>query len=453
MKKQLLFSFTLIALISVVSVVLVFRSQTNIEVRDFVVRSSAMGTQNLVSLLQEYYRQANSWNGVEQIFESPIRVRSQGMGALMGRNTSWMHWRLADATGSIVHDTNQRASKAKINAAERKAAIPIDVDGQTVGYLIAEISLDFEQRSMRPFMERINRAAIIAALIAVSLSLVIALGLSYGLLRPVRALTKAAGNLAQGDLSQRVPVQGTDELANLSQTFNQMAESLQRAEESRRAMTADIAHELRTPLAVQRAQLEALLDGVYDLNAENLQAIVAQNTLLTRLVEDLRTVTLADSGDLHLERIPTDLCTLVTRSIEQFTPQAKARSIEIQSTLTSDCPRLDLDPGRIEQILGNLFSNALRHTPQEGIIHVQLFCTSQQINVSIHDSGTGIPEEALPHIFDRLYRADKARSRQAGGSGLGLTIARKLARAHNGDLTAANHPQGGAIFTLTLPLS
>jgi signal transduction histidine kinase len=237
-------------------------------------------------------------------------------------------------------------------------------------------------------------------------------------------------------------------------------------------MTADIAHELRTPLAVQRAHLEALQDGVYPLNPANLAPILEQTHLLSRLVEDLRTLALADAGQLRLDRVPTDLPALARRVIERFQPQAAAQGIAIQldSAPGFPSPVLSLDPARIEQVLANLLTNALRHTPEGGRIAVSVYGSPERrpaamrpateepvsapgVQVSVRDSGPGIPEEALPRVFERFYRADRARSREEGGTGLGLAIARQIAQAHGGSLTAANHPEGGAFFTLTLPFS
>ena len=308
-------------------------------------------------------------------------------------------------------------------------------------------------------ISRLTRAAITAGLIAAGLSLLLALLLSYTLMRPVRELTQAAHRLGEHDLSQRVRVSGKDELAELALSFNSMADSLQQAEDSRRALTADIAHELRTPLAVQRANLEALQDGVYPLTPENLAPVLEQNLLLTRLVDDLRTLALADAGQLTLERTPTDLPALVHRIVERFQSQAAARSINLQFINSSTGPKtqtLNLDPQRIEQILANLLSNALRYTPDAGQISVHLMPVTAApvgVQITVHDSGSGIPTEALPQVFERFYRADRSRSRAEGGSGLGLAIARQLAEAQGGSLTAANHPQGGAVFTLTLPMT
>jgi signal transduction histidine kinase len=204
-------------------------------------------------------------------------------------------------------------------------------------------------------------------------------------------------------------------------------------------------------LAIQRAHVEALQDGVYPVTDENLLPVLEQNILLTRLVEDLRTLAQADSGQLQLDKTPTDFLSLVERILDRFRPQADDRQIEMQFSPQGECQPLDLDPGRMEQILGNLISNAMRYTPVGGWIKIILECSPEQVSLSIQDSGPGIPDESLPHIFERFYRADQGRSRIKGGTGLGLAIARQLTEAHGGNLTAANHPDGGAIIRLTLP--
>ncbi|HNB54449.1 MAG TPA: ATP-binding protein, partial [Anaerolineales bacterium] len=283
------------------------------------------------------------------------------------------------------------------------------------------------------------------------LAIILALILGYVLLRPVRTLTQASAALGEGDLDQRVPVEGDDEIANLGRTFNLMAESLQQAQVRRKAMTADIAHELRTPLSVQRANLEAIQDGIYPLTPDSIQPVYEQTLLLERLVDDLRTLALADAGELELVKTETDVPGLVQRVVEQFQPNAKSRHQTIHSSLPTSCNIVDADPGRIEQILGNLITNAIRHTPEDGQITVEVQCHPDQVQIDVRDTGPGIPEESLPYIFERFYRGDRSRSRMEGGTGLGLAIARRLAEAHGGRLEAGNHPAGGAMFTLTLP--
>jgi len=360
---------------------------------------------------------------------------------------------VADTAGNVLADTRPAGNITRLTSAELESSIPLTVGGKTVGYLYALGGMGVNAYYGQQVLSRLNRGVLIAGLVAAGLGLVLAFGLAYTMLRPIRELTVAARKLAEGDLTQRVPIHGKDELATLGTTFNSMADSLQQAEESRRIMTADIAHELRTPLAVQRANLEALQDGVYPLTVENLNPVVEQNHLLTHLVEDLRTLALADAGQIILERIPTDLTSLAMRIVEHFQPQAASQQVSLGILPPgTPIPLIPLDPIRVEQMLTNLLSNALRYTPPAGRIDIAITATPKVARLTVHDSGPGIPQDSLPFIFERFYRADKSRSRAEGGSGLGLAIARNLARAHGGDLTATNHASGGALFTLTLPL-
>jgi two-component system sensor histidine kinase BaeS len=457
MRLRLLLSFVLVVLVSVTGVVWLARQNSAGAVRAFMYRGGMSGSAGLVTALEDYYRQNGTWLGVESLLDSPGRHGQGGGYGMMGGMMN-QRLRVADAQGNVIVDTGSAAggTASHLSASERDNALPLQVDGRTVGYLVAEGGMPFNQSDETFLLNRLSQAALTAGLVAAGLSLLLALFLAYRLMRPVREMTQAAHRLGQGDLSQRVRASGNDELAVLGQTFNHMADSLQQAEESRRSMTADIAHELRNPLAVQRASLEALQDGVYPLTPENLGPILEQNLLLTRLVDDLRTLALADAGQLQLERTATDLLALAERVVERFRPQALARSVELIME-TGQAPgggyTMSVDPQRIEQVLGNLLSNALRYTPDHGQIVVRVEECSQPkgLRFSVRDSGAGIPAEALPHIFERFYRADHARSRSDGGSGLGLTIARQIVEAHRGTLTAANHPQGGAIFSVTLP--
>ena len=456
MRLRLILSFALIVLVSVGSVALLLGRGAASEVRAFMFRGGMVGVDDLVISLEKYYQENRSWEGVENLVVLPAHMQRIGHGARrIAPGMIDQRLRLADPTGEVLVDTSSPGNSEHLTQAELAYAIPLNVNRETVGYLLPEGGLFFSQAQESDLLVRLNRAALIAGLIAGGLSLLLALLLAYQLLRPVRALTNAAGSLACGELSQRVQVSGNDELAKLGQAFNHMAASLEEVETSRRAMTADIAHELRTPLSVQRAQLEALQDGIYPLNPENLSPILEQNQLLTRLVDDLRTLALADAGQIKLEFIPTDFHNLVKRTMESFLPQAATRGIEIHLSAPDhreSLASIEIDPQRVEQILSNLLTNALRYTPDGGSIDLKIDLDSTYLNLAVHDNGPGIPSKALPLVFERFYRADQSRSREEGGSGLGLSIAHKLAQAHEGSLTAANHPQGGAIFTLRLPM-
>ncbi len=437
----------MIVLISVSLVAVIARRGAVNEVRSFMFRGGMVGLSDLATSLESYYLTNGSWKGVQSIFISP-HGGPTGMGGMMNQRLL-----LANTSGIVVADTQDVGIGKTLTPAEMAASIPLEVRGSKVGYLFSVGGIGITAGNEQFILGRLNRGVLVAGLVAVFLGLILALGLAYTLIRPVRALTFAAQKLAEGDLSQRVDVRGEDELATLGHTFNQMADTLQQTEEARRAMTADIAHELRTPLAVQRANLEALQDGIYPLSTENLVPVIEQNHLLTRLVEDLRTLAMADAGQIELERTLTNLTGLVGSVVERFQPQAVAQQVKLSITPpTTPLPEVELDPIRLEQILTNLLSNAMRYTPVGGLVELAFSTTPSTFVLNMHDSGPGIPPEALPYIFGRFYRVDKSRTRAEGGSGLGLAIARQLARAHGGDLIVANHPSGGAVFTLILPL-
>jgi signal transduction histidine kinase len=218
-------------------------------------------------------------------------------------------------------------------------------------------------------------------------------------------------------------------------------------------MTTDIAHELRTPLAVQRAQLEAMLDGVYPMETGNLEKILDQNALLTRLVQDLRTLTLADANELQLEITSVQVNDLVDRLTARFQPQAERKEILLSAVQMQSPLTVQADPQRLEQILSNLVDNALRHTPLGGRVEIIVSSENGKTILQVHDTGPGIPEESLPFVFERFYRVDRGRARETGGSGLGLAIARRLAEAQGASLTVANYAGGGAVFSLVFNLS
>lgn len=453
MRSRLLASFAIVLLVSIASVVMIARQTTAREVQAFMFRGSMIELDSLASDLEAYYESAGNWQGVESLLP---HGQSQGSG--MGRQGAGMmnqRIRLADQGGQVLVDTSTSQPNTVLSAAERQSAVSLQVKGARIGYLLVESGTGMSANASGFLLARLNRAALISALIGGGIALLLALVLAERLARPMRELTQAARQMSKGDLSQRVPIEGKDELAGLGQAFNQMAGSLQQANQNRQAMTADIAHELRTPLSVQRAHLEAIQDGIYPTSPESLQPVLEQNLLLTRLVEDLRTLALADAGQLRLEVVPVEFLGLLDRIVERFQPQAKANGIDLSLIVSPALqvvgPILQVDPIRIEQILGNLFSNALRYLSQSGSIVVNVEPRGKTLAIQVRDSGPGIPPEALAHIFERFYRADTSRSRLEGGSGLGLAIARQLAEAHGGTLTAANALPNGAIFTLTLP--
>jgi signal transduction histidine kinase len=265
---------------------------------------------------------------------------------------------------------------------------------------------------------------------------------------PVGDLIEASGRVEAGDFSTRVPESGPREVRALTRAFNAMSARLEETEQQRRSALADASHELRTPLTVIQGNLEALLDGVYRADAEHLQPILEETRVLERLIDDLRTLTLAEAGSLVLHREPTDLGALLNEVAAAFRSQAEQAGIVLTVNVADDVPTLDIDPARIREVVSNLLTNALRHTPRDGRVELSAQLAGEQVEVTVRDSGSGIPPDQLDRIFDRFYR-----SPDSPGSGLGLPIARSLVEAHGGVLTAGSGPAEGTTMRFTLPSS
>jgi len=289
-------------------------------------------------------------------------------------------------------------------------------------------------------------------ILACVVAIVLGLLLTWQLTGPLRKLTVAAEGIAGGDLSQRVDIRSKDELGQLGSAFNNMAESLGRAEKLRRNMVADIAHELRTPLTVMRGHLEAILDGVFQPTEKNIASIHKETVLLSRLVNDLQELALAEAGQLRIEREPTDLGPLVERTVSSVSPRGEKDDVRIVTDLPADLPLVNVDSQRIEQVLFNLLDNALRYTPAGGTITVKARRMDEVVQVDVMDQGPGLGPDELALIFERFHRSDKARSRSTGGAGLGLAIVRQLVEAHGGEVWAESEASEGTTFSFTVPV-
>ena len=456
LRFRFLLSFALVIAVLLLGISLFMRSNAQSEVHAYLFRGGLVGIEDLVTDLETYYQEHGTLEGAEILLENQnVQIPvGQGLGRQgQGNNPTGGSRGLsvAQTNGEIVLGAGV-IEKLTLSTDELENAIRLVNNKQTVGYLYSQTGFYMPDKSLEEeILTRLDVALRNAALISGSLAFILSLLLAYFLSRPPRQLTAAAVNMAQGDLSQRVATKGPQEITSLGKAFNHMAASLEQAESTRKAMTADIAHELRTPLAVQRANLEAFQDGIYELTPEGLTPLLEQNRLLTRLVEDLRTLALAEAGQLVLQCTTSDLGALCVGLANRFQAQADQQNTAIRNNIQTNCAPIMIDQLRIEQILTNLFQNALRYTSTGGTIELCMFCEDNFQSISVHDSGPGIPKDALPHLFERFYRTDIARSREQGGTGLGLAIARQLAEAHGGSLTAENHLEGGAIFTLRLP--
>jgi signal transduction histidine kinase len=449
MAWKLFLSFTLV-LITALGVLAVFISKTaEREVRGYLLRSGITDTSHLVASLSEHYQEFGSWEQVEDLL-GPSGTRGGGNRGEGTRQGQAGNVTLADASGDVIYGHEGKT----FSDDERAASIPIELAGETVGFL--QLAPVGESPEEIEFLDRFRQGVWISAIVAGIIALVVGGILLSSLLRPIKELTRAAGALAGGDLSQRVYAQSNDEIGDLAIAFNQMAENLDHAESLRREMTADIAHELRTPLAVMQARVEAILDGVHPATHENLQPVLDQTLLLNRLVDDLRTISLAESGQLTIQPSQVELNSLVRQAADLFREEAASAGVVLIVRIEDGAPFVAMvDSDRMEQVLGNIISNAIRYSPQEGEVEISLFRNDDKdlAVIEIGDRGEGIPEEALPHLFERFYRAPSDSRTQKSSTGLGLAIARKLVEAHKGEITAANRPGGGALFTIKIPLN
>jgi signal transduction histidine kinase len=275
----------------------------------------------------------------------------------------------------------------------------------------------------------------------------VAAGTMRRLTRPMDTLIDAAGRIESGDYSAQVPERGSSDLRSVARAFNSMSSRLKANDEQRRSFLADITHELRTPLTVIRGQVEAIGDGMYPADPAHLAPILDATQALDRLVEDLRTLVLTDAGSLVLNKEPTDLAALLAEIVESFKPQTDAAHLTQESDLAADLAQVDVDPARIRSVIGNLLSNAIRHTPPDGSIKVALSRSGDQAVVTVADTGEGIAPELLPHVFERFVKGA-----ESNGSGLGLAIAHDIAEAHGGTLEVESEAGSGTRLKLSLPL-
>ena len=346
--------------------------------------------------------------------------------------------------------------EAELSKANAELIFVIKGDGRTRSIPASDdfkkgLVFSLQQRDVLPIW--LINGLLIGAFASISLVLFTAYRAAKRIAQPIEAVSRAAMQMGRGDLSARAPIDATlnrssFETLTLAQNFNAMAEALERAQQQRRDMTADIAHELRTPLGVMKSRLEALEDGVIPFDVPEVQKLQQHTRLLIRLVEDLRLLSLADSGQLEIHPRVFDLATNARIAVGGFEARASAANIR----LNLQAPERLLftgDPDRITQVISNLISNALQHTPAGGEITVKLE-QSDQIKLEVQDSGPGIPEDQLERIFDRFHRIDASRSRASGGTGLGLAIVRTIIELHAGSIQVGNRVSGGAIFSVTL---
>ena len=407
----------------------------------------------ICGLLAEYRIRTGTWSGVEKLLATQYTVLINNQ--MIVRHTSLIGgcFSLADEDGRVIVCKGEDRVGTTLSAKEIAAGIPIMDDEQhRIGTLFLAVEDPLLGPEEEAFLASAKRSALLGGGIASGVALLLAIFLISQVLSPLRLLTRATERIAHGDLSQRVMLKARDEFGRLGESFNRMIENLKRSETIRQTMTADIAHELRTPVTIIQGNLEAILDGIYTPDAKTIAPIYEETLHLGHLIDDLRDLALAEAGELRLDKEPTDLAALVSQVVETVNSSLEGGP-QLSSISARGLPAVALDPKRIRQVLANLLSNAVRFTPEEGEIHVEVVRGDEGVEVRVTDTGPGIPPEDLPHLFERFYRGDRARTRASGGSGLGLAIAKQWVEAHGGMIRVENVEEGGARFTIRLPIS
>ena len=453
---RLVAAFLVVVLVAIGAIALVVQNTTEHSFRAYLNRQDEQFfTPDLLDELQQYYATNQTWIGADHLLPGPSGrsggSAGQGHGANAGRGRGAAVL-LADASGIVVLATDADQIGTPLDADASERATRLVVDDKLVGLLVqvtpGEQALGVTEER---FLTETTRGLVGAAVGATLLAVIIAGLLAWQLTHPLRELTQATHHLAEGQLGHQVTARGATEITELGHAFNRMSADLAKGEMLRQRMAANIAHELRTPVSVLRGHLEAMLDGVFPLDAAHLAVAYDRTIYLARLVDDLRLLTRAEAGQLPLDRYAISAADLARRAVESFAPLAADASVTLTSDWPGDLPQVEVDVDRIQQVLGNLLANALRHTPEEGTITVQVRHTGDRVRYTVINTGSGLTPEEASRVFDPFWRAEEARERDRGGSGLGLSIARQVLLLHSGRIWAES-AENLARFIFELPV-
>jgi len=440
LKFRLIIAFISVILVTVGSISVFFHQRTLIEIRRFEEHREQVLTGRMVFELSRYCHQQGGWEGIQPFVEQ--------VGSLYDRRII-----LTGVSGTVVADSEGELLGEQYQPDSPGSAISSPWTKDTLGMLYISPSSSADPTSLMRLSAPIMQYVLWGCLIAGGIALAIAFFLSRRISEPVKTLTLTARRLGEGDLSQRVSVKDKGEVGELARAFNSMAGDLERDKQLQQDMVADVAHELRTPLSNLRGYLEAVRDGVIEPDADTIRSLNEEATLLSRLVDDLQELSLAEAGELKLTRHAENVAGLVKKTVAGVRAKAAAKGVSLSTSLSDGLPQVDIDSHRISQVLRNLLENAVTHTNKGDRITVSAGQQGDWVEVTVTDTGEGIPAEELPNVFERFYRVDKSRTRATGGSGLGLTITKRLVEAHGGKIEVHSEPGKGSRFAFTIPVA
>jgi signal transduction histidine kinase len=452
---KLTLAFLLVSLLGIALVAAIIWGFTYIQFNRFL---TASGLNEYTATVTSYYAAHGSWEGVtDALLEEGLLPTPPSATLQPGRLidppdlASPPHpFVLVDQNGRVITATGPFHAGDQLSIAQFQENVAIKGNNQVVGYVLVTGGPNHLNPIEERYINQTKLAMVYATLGAVLIAVLLGFFLARTITRPIKELTAATGAMARGQLDQKVAVRSRDELGELTSTFNTMSADLEQARCQRQQMTADIAHDLRTPLSVITGYLEGMKDGVLKPTPARFEAMYAEALYLQRLVEDLRTLSLADAGKLSLNCQPVQPGQVIERLGAAFQHQVEQKQLVLRQSVENGLPLIQVDPERMQQVLGNLVSNALRYTPTGGEIALSARREANTILLEVEDTGAGIPAQALGHVFDRFYRGDD--SRQEGGSGLGLAIAKSMVELQGGAINAFSAGPGtGSRFTIQFP--
>lgn len=442
---KLVLAFITVSMISTLLVVIFTRWRSGEEFRSFIIDQNRP---SIVVAFSNYYQQHGSWEGLSnakltpqqpsepqpQFDKRPFTVVDNTTDQVVLAGTGYQ-------TGMVIPPSNITNG------------IPIQADNKIVGILLINRPVYRIGSPGSTFLDRFNLQILLGGLTGLGLALLLAIILSRTLTRPILELTSATRVVSEGNLAQQVPVRSRDELGQLATSFNHMSADLVRSLNLRRQMTADIAHELRTPISIILGHAEAVHDGVLPASADTFEIIREEAERLEHLVDDLRTLSMADAGELKLVVRPYPPQKLLHDVQKTYNHQAKQKKITLSTKTAFDLPEIEMDPQRMKEVLSNILDNALRYTPENGHITLSAELLGDSIEMRVKDSGPGVASDELDRIFERFYRTETSRTRDEGGSGLGFAIAKSIVEKHNGRIRAESQPGQGLTVIIRMPIS
>ncbi len=443
LRFRLILAFTLVILIAIGTVSIFASQASQAKIKEYEQHTEQVKFDRANRLLTVYFMNGENLGG--------LQVPIEHMASLYGQTII-----MTDTSGTVVADSDSLHVGMKYDPTwlgKDQQVETIQNGGSILGtlYLSPDVLSQTGAGSIKSLSGAINLFLLLGGVLALVAALIITLFLSRRLSAPIHALTLATRRIGAGDFTAKVNPAGNDEVGELVTNFNSMASELSQAEERRRNLIADVAHELRTPVSDIRSYLEAIHDGLMQPTQSNLDSIYEDIILLSRLINDLQLLALADAGELNLVYQPDNIARVINGAVVSVLPRANNKGVSLKLDLTDQLPVAEIDSQRIGQVLNNLLDNAIRHTPNGGEIIVAAQEHNGYVEVSVSDNGEGIPAEDLPHIFERFYRVDKSRAKATGGNGLGLTIAKRLVEAHGGEITVQSEVGRGTSFTFTIP--